>query len=99
MKSQLIYPDLLQINSFGVSFYALKDRASLYLIDGGFIGGIAKLRSALKAVGWDKIPIKGIILTHGHLDHILNIGRLAEETGAWIAAPKLDHKYYSGMQN
>jgi glyoxylase-like metal-dependent hydrolase (beta-lactamase superfamily II) len=88
--------DLLQIRSLGVNFYVLRDSEGLYLIDGGFVGGRHLLRRALKKRGWSGERIIGIIVSHGHLDHILNIGRIAEETGAWIAAPRLDTSHYKG---
>lgn len=89
--------DILQVRSFGVCFYVLRDSSSLYLIDGGFIGGVSSLRRALKLAGWESYPIKGIILTHGHLDHILNVSNLVEATGAWVAAPTLDQGHYEGL--
>jgi len=88
--------DLLQIRSLGVNFYVLRDSEGIYLIDAGFIGGRQLLQQALKKRGWDSERIIGIIVTHGHLDHILNVGRIAEETGAWIAAPRLDASHYQG---
>lgn len=88
--------DLLQIRTPGVNFYVLRDPKGLYLIDCGFIGGRWLLRRELKKRGWDSERIIGIIVTHGHLDHILNVGRIAEETEAWIAAPRLDASHYSG---
>lgn len=88
--------DLLQGRSFGVSFHVIRDSSGLYLIDAGFVGGRSGLQQALKSRGWEREPIKGIIVTHGHLDHILNVGRLAEECGAWIAAPRLDAAHYHG---
>ena len=92
----MINEDILQVRSFGVNFYVLRDAKGLYLIDGGFIGVSYLLRRALKKRDWFGEPIKGIIVTHGHLDHILNVGRLAEETGAWVAAPRLDAAHYEG---
>lgn len=77
-------------------FYVIRDEDSLYLIDSGFIGGITCLNKALASKGWDKIPIRGIILTHGHLDHIQNVSELAKQHQAWIAAPRLDADYYVG---
>ncbi len=88
--------DLLQIRSLGVNFYVLRDLEGLYLIDAGFIGGRHLLHQALRNRGWDRERIIGIVVTHGHLDHILNVGRIADETGAWIAAPRLDASHYQG---
>ncbi len=91
-----MHVDLLQVRNYVVSFYVLRDGDSLYLIDTGFIGGIDCLDHALTRKGWDNIPIRGIILTHGHLDHILNVSELAKRHGAWIAAPRIDADYYVG---
>jgi len=77
-------------------FYVLRNGESLYLIDGGFVGGPHFLRKALEKRGWDKFPIRGIVVTHGHLDHVLNIAALAKESGAWIAAHRLDAAHYEG---
>ena len=88
--------DLLQVRTPVVNFYVLRDSNGLYLVDSGFIGGRASLRRALQNRGWGSLPILGIIATHGHLDHIFNIGRISEETGAWIAAPRLDAPHYAG---
>jgi glyoxylase-like metal-dependent hydrolase (beta-lactamase superfamily II) len=92
----LVRNDLLQIRGPGVCFHALRDDAGIYLIDAGFIGGRARLARELKRHGWHHEPILGIIVTHGHLDHILNVGKLAAEHGAWIAAPDEDADHYAG---
>ncbi|MEM7012004.1 MAG: MBL fold metallo-hydrolase, partial [Verrucomicrobiota bacterium] len=90
------FDDLIQVRATITNFYVLRDGDELYLIDAGFIRGRTLLRHALKKHGWDQLPIRGIIVTHGHLDHILHVGRVAEETGAWIAAPRLDEAHYAG---
>lgn len=90
--------DILQVKAPALNFYVLRDASGLYLIDGGFIGGRLLLRAALRRRGWEKEPIRGIIVTHGHLDHILNVAPVAEESGAWIAAPKLDETHFAGRR-
>lgn len=88
--------DILQVRAPAINFYVLRDKAGLYLLDAGFIGGRMLLRRALKRRGWEGEPIRGIIVTHGHLDHILHVAATAQETGAWIAAPRLDADHYAG---
>lgn len=90
-------PDLLQVRTAFVTFYVFRDTAGLVLLDAGFIGGRSILKNAISRKGWGDLPIVGIIVTHGHMDHILNVGRLAEETGAWIAAPRLDLLHFEGQ--
>jgi glyoxylase-like metal-dependent hydrolase (beta-lactamase superfamily II) len=86
----------IAVRNFIVTFHVLKGIDGLYLIDAGFIGGLKALRLALRKRGWDGLPIRGIILTHGHLDHTLNVAALAERAGAWVAAPRLDEAHIAG---
>jgi len=88
--------DLLSVRSFPVNFHVLRDSRGLHLIDAGFIGRDRMLRKHLTAKGWENEPILGVIVTHGHLDHILNVAEIAGRHGAWIAAPRLDAAHYSG---
>ena len=92
----LINENLLQVRSLGVAFYVLRDEHGLYLIDSGFLDARRKLRGELKEVGWDKIPILGILLSHGHLDHILHVKNLANEHGAWVAGSAADLVHFEG---
>jgi glyoxylase-like metal-dependent hydrolase (beta-lactamase superfamily II) len=86
--------DLLIIRTWIVQFFVLRDDEGLYLIDTGFIGGRVALKEALEKRGWSHLPIHGILLTHGHLDHVLNAPALAQEHGAWIAGPAADLEHY-----
>jgi glyoxylase-like metal-dependent hydrolase (beta-lactamase superfamily II) len=82
--------DILQVRGPGFSFSVLYSPDGLHLIDTGFWGGIRLLDAALQRRGWENIPIRGILLTHGHLDHVLNVHTLAARHKAWVAAPRLD---------
>lgn len=86
--------DVLAVRSVAVTFYVLRSGDGLYLIDAGFVGGLRLLRRELVRKGWDGMPIRGIVLTHGHIDHVMNVARLARETGAWVAAPRGDTDHY-----
>jgi glyoxylase-like metal-dependent hydrolase (beta-lactamase superfamily II) len=87
-------PDLHIVRTFIVQFFVLRDGDALYLIDTGFLGGRDALNKALQARGWDHLPIRGILLTHGHLDHVLNAPALAREHHAWIAGPEGDLEHF-----
>jgi glyoxylase-like metal-dependent hydrolase (beta-lactamase superfamily II) len=91
-----VLADLLLVRTPLVNFHVLKDESGLVLLDAGFIGGPHCLQRALAERGWEHERIRGILLTHGHLDHVLNVARLARESGAWIAAPRLDGDRYLG---
>lgn len=88
---------LLQVRCPGVCFYVLRDGDELYLIDSGFVGGVHFLEQALKSRGWSNLPIRGIILTHGHLDHTLNVQSIVEKSGCWVAVHPLDEAHCRGV--
>lgn len=88
--------DIAQVRGPGVSFYVLRDRDDLYLIDGGFLGGVTLLQRELKRIGWNGLGIRGILLTHGHLDHTLNLVSLQRLYGAWVAAAQADEAHILG---
>ncbi|MCB1131269.1 MAG: MBL fold metallo-hydrolase, partial [Verrucomicrobiae bacterium] len=69
--------DILRVRARWVKFHVLRDVDGLYLIDAGFIGGRKALATALRKRGWDHLPVRGISVTHGGLDHILNGAAIA----------------------
>lgn len=93
MPKNTAHDDLLQVRCPGVCFYVLRDADGLYLIDSGFVGGVRLLHRALDRRGWSQLPIRGILLTHGHLDHILNVPEIAAASDCWIAIHPLDQAH------
>lgn len=90
---------MMRVRTPLVSFHVLRDESGLVLIDAGFVGGVSSLYSGLRRRGWERVPIRGILITHGHLDHTLNVARLAQEHGAWVAAPRADADRYLGRDS
>ncbi|NOY00948.1 MAG: MBL fold metallo-hydrolase [Verrucomicrobia bacterium] len=88
--------DVLQIRMAMVCCYAVRMGGAVYLIDTGFVGGENAIERALDQDGWRDLPVKGILLTHGHLDHTLNVVALASHHGAWVAAPEADRVLLEG---
>jgi glyoxylase-like metal-dependent hydrolase (beta-lactamase superfamily II) len=93
MPIHTVCDDLLQVRCPGVCFHVLRDDNGLYLIDSGFVGGVRLLHRELERRGWSRLPIRGILLTHGHLDHILNAGKISSASGCWIAVHRLDQAH------
>ena len=77
--------DLLVVKSCGIHVHVLREGEKLFLIDAGFISGISALDRALHRKGWQDLPVAGMVVTHGHIDHIAHAGVLAKRYGAWIA--------------
>ncbi|MBI1247581.1 MBL fold metallo-hydrolase [bacterium] len=96
MVMRLFHPGILQVRAPALNFYVMRGEGGLYVIDGGFIGGIRLLKRALREQDWNDLPLKGILVTHGHLDHVLNVSYLARTTGAWVAGARLDADHFAG---
>lgn len=88
-----MFDDLLQVRCPGACIYVLRDPDGLYLIDSGFVGAPNILRRTLANAAWSGLPIRGLLITHGHLDHIKNISEIAAPE-SWIAGPALDQPHY-----
>ncbi len=86
-----------QLRGFLVHFHVLWDENGVTLIDGGFIGGVKKIEQSLQKNGFEWSDVKALILTHGHLDHTLNLSRIQSLSGCRVYAPRLDEKHVKGV--
>lgn len=66
------------------------------LIDGGFLGGVARIEKQLKraGLGWDRV--RHLLLTHGHLDHTFNVAKIQALSRCGVWAPRQDRVHIEG---
>ncbi|YCM46432.1 MBL fold metallo-hydrolase [Verrucomicrobiaceae bacterium 227] len=87
---------MIQLRGLIVHHHLIIDGDDVHLFDGGFIGGVARIRRALKIKGLDLSNIRSLILTHGHLDHTFNAARIQKLTKCTVYAPRLDQAHLEG---
>ncbi len=82
----------LTVGDFSTNCYLVWDEESLegYVIDPGAEGD--RIVSEIKRFS---INVKGILLTHGHLDHFEAVDVVASKTGAPVLMHRADHDQYT----
>ncbi len=88
--------NIFQISGVYVNFHLIAWNNDLVLIDGGFLGDFEKLEKQLKQINKTFSDINLIIMTHGHLDHTLNITRIKQLSGAQVAGHSKEKKHIAG---
>lgn len=86
----------IEVRGTVVHCHVLYDRQGVYLVDGGFLGAVRRIERALERLGRGWRDVRAILLTHGHLDHTLNLAALKERSGARILAPAADRRHVGG---
>jgi hydroxyacylglutathione hydrolase len=71
--------DKLELGPYSVNCYILSDNGQAVIIDPGF--DPATIENLIRD---RKIDVKEIIITHGHVDHIMGLPRIKKFTGALV---------------
>ena len=66
------------------------------MLDSGMVGEPALIRRRLSQLGMGPKSIRGILLTHGHLDHAGNLAWLKEWTGAPVYGHPAEQLHLDG---
>lgn len=92
-----VVPDCLQLRGRVVHCYALLEPDTITLIDGGFLTMTPdRIARELEEAGRDISQVSRILLTHGHIDHTLNVAELKRITDAEVWAPGKDADHIAG---
>lgn len=75
---------LFQMRQTVVDSYLITDGRQAALVDSGFVGDMRLVETALSLAGLQWEAISSVLLTHGHLDHTLNLSALVERSGATV---------------
>ena len=84
----MLLTETVPVGSLGTNCYILRNAGSntCLLIDPG--EDAARLLQKLQAMD---LTLEGILLTHGHFDHVMAVSKLANETGCPVWLHKADH--------
>src|SRR6516162_6324257 len=68
--------DMIYIATSGVvgNVTVVRTKEGLVVFDSGSVSTAAKIYDALRS--WDDLPIHTVILTHGHVDHVMGLALL-----------------------
>jgi glyoxylase-like metal-dependent hydrolase (beta-lactamase superfamily II) len=89
-------PQIVPLRGLIVQHHLIICDDGVDLIDGGFMGGIDRIQKALRKHGKTLSDVRSILLTHGHLDHTLNVAKLKKLTTCRVYAPRADRDHVMG---
>lgn len=95
-KVKTIIPGVYQVGGPDISdyndclIYLIESDGELAIIDAGVGRNPEQIISNIKELGFHPDQVAWIIATHGHIDHIGGLSFLKAQTGAKVAAHRLD---------
>lgn len=82
--------------AMGQVCHLLLDGKDAWMLDTGLVGEPPYFRWLFRRLGLSPRSVKGILLTHGHLDHTGNLAFLKEWTGAPVYAHAAEQRHIDG---
>ncbi|GMA21465.1 MBL fold metallo-hydrolase [Arsenicicoccus piscis] len=61
------------------SWFVVRDGRDLTLVDSGYPGDYPRLQASIESIGHQLGDVRGVLLTHGHIDHFGGVNRLWRE--------------------
>ena len=80
----------------GVCHLLVDHQGDVVLLDAGLVGEQGQIRRLVQRLGLSPANVRGILLTHGHLDHVGNLAWAREWTGAPVYAHALEQTHIDG---
>ncbi|GBD11911.1 putative metallo-hydrolase YflN [bacterium HR23] len=74
----------------GCNVYLLVGQEGLTLIDSGLPWGAPRVLEGIRALGFQPLALRVILVTHGHPDHYGGAGDLQQQTGAKVYMHRAD---------
>lgn len=97
MTADGLPPGIHRIRGLMGSCHLLVEEQEAWIVDTGLFGEPPRFRRLLAQLGLPPSAIRGILLTHGHLDHTNNLAALKEWTGAEVWGHPADQPHIDGV--
>ncbi len=94
--SRNIPPGLYGIRGVMSVCHLLVEGQDAWILDTGMVGEPPLFRRLLRRLGLSPRSVRGILLTHGHLDHAGNLAALKEWTGAPVYGHAVEQAHVDG---
>jgi glyoxylase-like metal-dependent hydrolase (beta-lactamase superfamily II) len=96
LPARNVPPGLYPIRGVMSVCHLLVEGEDAWLLDTGLVGEPGTIRRALRRLGLPPRSIRGILLTHGHLDHAGNLAALQRWTGARVYGHPAEQAHVDG---
>src|ERR687889_273165 len=85
--------DAYLVSTEHVNWVLVEEGHDLTLIDGGYPANAGDVEASVHDIGHHPGDIRGILLTHGHVDHVGGAARIAAQHGidAWAGPLEVGH--------